>query len=198
MSPIHLEHCPACTCALGHRPPPNRCPDCGFAYDENTRVWTSSESWARLALTYTTIGLTIGVVVSVLYRLSFDRVPNPPLALLLSLGAPLLGLLFRRVIGGRITGRFVALTPPGIVIGTRTQPVLVPWSDFERLNERRGIPRIQQKSTSTLIAIDDIFANAAEVAAFRDELAQAAKRQRAARASSGAPTKSDKSPPARE
>ncbi|MCK4341424.1 MAG: hypothetical protein KAY37_06850 [Phycisphaerae bacterium] len=180
MPQSELERCPVCSGDLGQRPPPNHCPECGFAYDEQTRVWRSGETWARLAVIYALVGLVIGVVVATLYRVSLDRVPNPTLTLLCAVIAPAVGLVFRRGLGGRITGRFVALTPSGIMVGTRSRPLLIPWSDFNRLVERRGITRIQRHGTSILVALDDIFANEEEKVSFRNELTRASKRYRQA------------------
>ena len=174
-----LDHCPACSADLADRPPPNRCPGCGLEYDQDTRVWRSGESWASLSVGYATVGLVIGIGVAAIYRLSMDRVPNPTVALLYAVIAPALGLIARRVLGGRITGRFVALTPRGILVGTRTTPFLVPWSDFDRLAERRGEPKIRRRSTTTPVAVDDIFVDAEECAAFRNAVKSAAERYRA-------------------
>ncbi len=179
MPEVSLEHCPACGRPLGDRPPPNQCPDCGFAYDERTRVWRSNESWARLVVVYATVGLFIGIAIAVLYRLGYEQVPNPTLALVCFLAAPLVGLAFRRVLSGRITGRFVALTPGGIVVGTRATPRTIPWHDFDRLSLRRNTPRIVQRSTGDLMPLEDIFASAAEVAAFRDALRRGARNYQA-------------------
>lgn len=90
--------------------------------------------------------------------------------------APGLGLLLRRGLTGRVTGRFVALTPGGILVGTRARPMLVAWSDFDRLTEQRGVPKLQLRSGPAPLPLDDIFSGAEEVAAFRSELKQAAKR----------------------
>jgi hypothetical protein len=178
MTTDRLERCPNCGGDLATRPPPNRCPDCSFEYDEHTRVWRSDESWGRLATVYATIGLVAGVVLSLLYRLSFASARYPVLPLVLGLIAPALGLFLRRLIGGRITGRFVALTPRGILVGTRRTPPLVPWDAFEQLTEQHGVVKLRCCGSTTLVPLDDIFASPAEVAAFERALHEALRRHR--------------------
>jgi hypothetical protein len=151
-----------------------------FEYDEHTRVWRSGESWGRLACVYTAAGLVAGVIVSALYRLGFENAPYPAFPLVLGLVTPVAGLYLRRLISGRITGRFVALTPRGILVGTRTTPVLVPWGAVERLIEERGVPKLRCHDAPTLVPLDDIFANAAEVDAFGKALQDAVRRYRGA------------------
>ena len=43
-----LEHCPVCNYHLTGLPARHRCPECGFAFDEHTRVWRS-EGFGRFA-----------------------------------------------------------------------------------------------------------------------------------------------------
>lgn len=174
MTPNELERCPVCAADLRDRPPPAACPECGFAYDADTRIWRSSETWARLACIYAAVGVIVGLVTAVLYRVQFGHVPNAAFALLLAAAFPTLGLALRRVVGGRVSGRFVAVAPAGIVLGTRGRPTVVPWGDFERLVERRGVLRIQRASTAELAAVDDIFATPAQAGAFREAVGRAA------------------------
>lgn len=173
MAAASLQQCPVCGRDLADRPPPGRCPGCGFAYDADTRVWRSSESWGRIALVYAIVGLILGLIVTALYRLGVKQVPNPMLAVACAAFAPPLGLAIRRAFSGRITGRFVAVTPGGLLVGRRSRPELFPWNDFERLVERRGELRIQLRSTAVPITLDDIFADRAELEDFRQAVAQA-------------------------
>ncbi len=173
-----LDHCPNCSQDLRTLPPPNRCPDCAFEYDAQTRVWQSRESWGRLACVYTAGGLVAGVVISALYRLSFANAPYPALPLLLGLIAPVAGLALRRLISGRISGRFVALTPRGILVGTHPTPWRVPWDAVDRLIEERGVPKLRCHDAPTLVPLDDIFANPAEVDEFGKALHAALARHR--------------------
>ena len=173
MSAPMLDRCPNCGQDLRARPAPSHCPDCGFEYDAQTRVWLSRESWGRLACLYAVGGLLAGVVISALYRLSFTNAPYPALPLLLGLIAPLVGLALRRLISGRISGRFVALTPRGVLVGTRATPLRVPWDAVERVVEERGVPKLRCHDVPALVPLDDIFASAAEVDEFEKALQDA-------------------------
>lgn len=175
-----LQRCPVCGTDLAQQPVAGQCPDCGFVYDTHTRVWRSTQTWGRVALIYVAAGLILGLGAAALYRTGLEYVPNPMLAVVCAVAFPVLALTVRRVISGRITGRFVALTPRGIVVGTRSRPRVVPWNDFARVVERRGILHIQVHSSAIPIALDDVFENAAEAATFRAELTHAAKHYRAA------------------
>jgi len=172
-----LDRCPACGCDLSARPPPDRCPDCQFEYDEHTRIWQSRESWPHLAGVYCTIGLVAGLVGAVAQSISFPRAPHPAFPLVLAVAAPALGLLYRRLLGGRITGRFVALTPAGIVVGTRSPPHVIPWAEFDRLTQERGVPKLQRRDSTALVPLDDIFDTPGELDSFRLALKEAARRQ---------------------
>ena len=103
-----------------------------------------------------------------------DCPPAAPPALFLGLG-------LRCLISGRITGRFVALTPPGILVGTRRRPTLLPWADFDQLTDQRGVPKLRLHASETLVPLEDIFASAQELADFRSALHAAAQRYRATR-----------------
>ena len=171
------DACPVCSRPLAELPPPNRCPDCGFDYDADTQVWRSSETWRQVMVVYTAYGLIGGMICAALYRFGFEQAPYPALPLLLALVVPAVGLSVRRLISGRITGRFVALTPSGVLVGTRPTPELVPWDDVDRLADQRGVPKLQRRASETMLPLDDIFAGAEDLAAFRNAL-QAALRRR--------------------
>jgi hypothetical protein len=171
-----LHTCPNCGRRLAPRPLPGSCADCGFAYDQHTRVWRSDESWARLAAVYLLVGLLIGLAVAVVERMGLGGTRNPMQTLVFALAGPALGLPLRRVLGGRISGRFVALAPAGVLVGTRNRPRLVPWADVERFSIRRGVPGLLRHSSPVPVPLDDIFATPAEATDFARELAAAARR----------------------
>lgn len=171
-----LDRCPQCSARLADARGPHPCSECGLELDEHVRIWRSGESWARLAAIYALVGLIVGLLVGLVYRFRHEQVPNPALALILAVATPAVGLLVRRVLGGRITGRFVALTPAGILVGTRPRPYLIPWTDFERIVQRGGVPRLQRRTVPLPVPLDDIFASPAEVEEFRKELAAAVRR----------------------
>lgn len=131
-----------------------------------------------LGIRYAIAGLVLGLAISLLYRMNVDEAPYPMLPLALGLIAPAVGLFIRRLISGRVAGRFVALTPIGIVVGTRPRPTIVPWGDFDRVTEQHGILKLQRQNDPALIPLDDIFAGPADAAAFRQTLTAAARQRR--------------------
>jgi len=181
MPEVELQHCPACGSPVRPCTEQTVCTVCQFTYDAYTRVWRSAESWRRVAANYATLGILVGCAAAILYRLQVAHAPNPMLPLILGLAAPVLGLGLRCLISGRITGRFVALTPPGILVGTRRRPTLLPWADFDQLTDQRGVPKLRLHASETLVPLEDIFASAQELADFRSALHAAAQRYRATR-----------------
>jgi hypothetical protein len=173
--PAALTVCPLCGRDLHDRPPPNQCPGCGFRYDAHTRVWRSQRAWTLVAIRYVAIGLVLGLVAAGLYRLSQPASPYPVLPLLTAAAGGGLGLFFRWLVGGRIAGRFVAVGPDGIHVGTRPQAKLIPWSQFERVRDQRGILRIQCHDSGTLTPLDDIFDSPADAQSFVTTVQQAAR-----------------------
>jgi len=181
-----LETCPDCGYDLHGLEPPGRCPRCGFEYDQHTRVWRSSRPWQHPALVYFIIGTAIGLVLAITYRLVRGRVPYPVFPLLFGLVYAAGGLLIRRVLTGRLSGRFVALTPKGILVGTRRRSSLIAWDDVDRVSQPKGVPKIQRHSSGVPVVLEDVFEKPEEVAAFRAEV-KAAKRRYAEGAGNSLP-----------
>jgi len=178
MSRFGPEQCPECGSDLRGSPLPGRCPECGFEYDEHTRVWRSRKPWQRHALVYFVVGTAIGLVLAILYRLVVGHVPYPVFPLLFGLVYAAGGLLIRRVLTGRLSGRFVAVTPKGILVGTRRRSSLIAWDDVDRVSQPKGVPKIQRHSSGVPVALEDVFDKAQDVAAFRAEVKAAKKRYR--------------------
>lgn len=170
--------CPVCAADLRGQAAPNRCDECGFVYDADTRLWRSNESWARLALVYMIYGFTAGLLVALLSHATLKRPAYATLPLLLALLTPALGLGLRRLFSGRISGRFVAVGRAGFVVGTRARPLTIEWDDFERLTEQRGVLKIQRKSNPALVPLDDLFATPQESSEFRDVTRRLARQHR--------------------
>jgi hypothetical protein len=164
------DRCPDCGVALDELPPPNRCPDCGFEYDEHTRVWRSGKSWQHYAVGHGLIGLVLALVLAVSYRLVRGEVPHPAFPLLFALAYAGVGLLIRRVLMGRLSGRFVAITPRGVLVGTRRRSALIGWEDVERLSHSKGVPKLRRRSSGVAVPLEDIFNRPEDLATFRMEL----------------------------
>lgn len=170
------ECCPACGADLRTVTPPGRCPDCGLEFDQHTHIWRSHRTWHHYAVFYGLIGLGAGLFVAIAYRLGHGEVPNPLLPVLTAVGVAAVGLIMQRVLNGRLSGRFVALTPAGILVGTRPRSLMIPWEDVRRLSTRHHIPRIERHGTSFAEPLEDVFDNAAELAEFAQALKEARKR----------------------
>lgn len=169
--------CPLCQHDLPTSPV-GQCPNCIFAYDPHTCVWRHDLPWVRHGMGYTAVGLLAGVGLVLLYHAELKRSAYAMLPLILAVGVPLLGLLFQRVIGGRLTGRLAAVTPTGLLLRTRAEPTLIPWHDFDRLTTQRGVLKVQRFSNPALLPLDDIFTSGAEVAAFEAAVKDAVRRAR--------------------
>ncbi|MFH1748643.1 MAG: hypothetical protein ABIG44_16535 [Planctomycetota bacterium] len=170
--------CPECGNDLNANPTAGTCSDCGFPFDEQTRIWKSARTWHHHAIFYGILGLFTGVLVALAYRLAQGEVPNALLPVALALGVATLGLLMQRALSGRLSSRYVALTPAGIQVGVRAHPLLIPWEDVRRLSTRKQVPQIKRHSTSFAVALEDIFDNPAELDAFATALQQARQQYR--------------------
>ena len=181
-----LEQCPDCQADLSALTPPGCCPNCGFEFDRHTRAWRSRRSWQHYAVAYGLLGLGVGLLVTVSYRLRFGEVPNALLPVATGLSVAVLGLLMHRVLSGRMSGRFVALTPRGILVGTRRRGLLVPWDDVRRVSARGHVPKIKRRSRSNSVPLEDVFDGPAELAAFQEAVKEARRRHTQASESSAA------------
>ena len=172
------ESCPDCGDDLIALSIPGRCPACGFEYDANTRIWSSSRSWQHSAVFSGLLGLGAGLLVTLGYRLEFGEVPNALLPIVTGIVVAVLGLLVQRVLSGRMSGRFVALVPGGILIGTRRPSRLIPWDDVGRVRISGRVPKIECLSSGVAVSLEDIFESAAEMTAFRNAVRAALKGKR--------------------
>jgi hypothetical protein len=158
-------------------PAAGQCPICELPIEPDMQVWQSNRTWHHLAVRYGLIGLGTGLVVTLLYRLQFGVVPNPLLPVVAGLAVAAAALLFHRIVAGRLTGRFVALSSAGITVGTRDPRRTIPWSDVLRVRIRHEVPRIELRSEGAALPIEDVFNTPAEAAAFRKAVTEATRRR---------------------
>jgi len=118
----------------------------------------------------------IGLALALVYRFIRGEVPQPVFPLLFAVLYAVGGMVIRRTLSGRLSGRFVAVTPRGVVVGTRRPSRLILWKDVERASERKGVPRIDVRGSGVPIALEDVFDGPEDVAAFREEVKQARRR----------------------
>ncbi len=154
--------CPLCGTTLVPSTTPTACVGCGFPYDAQTRIWRSSDTPARLGARYAVVGGLAGLAVAMAYPapVRADRYASVPL--LGALVAIALGLAIRRLAGGRISGRFVAMTPSGLIFVTRGRPTRVPWENLDGLERRRGVVRVRVRGKSATVPLADVFSNQLE------------------------------------
>jgi hypothetical protein len=146
--------------------------------DAYTRVWQSHGSAQRRAVLYGLTGLAVGLLVTLGYRTSCGEAPNALLPVVAGLAVIALGLLMDRLLSGRLSGRFVAVTGRGIVVGVRRQRRLISWEEAGQVKLRGRVPKIEQLGTATLLALEDVFEDATEIAAFRQAVETGRRRYR--------------------
>ncbi len=172
-----LQSCPECGEAFTRPGASGRCPGCGFEFDEHTRIWRHERSWPRRVVNYGLLGLAVGAVAVVGYRLELGEVPNAVLPIVLAMIIATLGTLMDRLLVGRLSNRFVAITPRGLLIGTRRNATLLPWGAVARLRTQPGrVPRVELGGDEPAVALEDVFDSAAEFEAFRQAFNAARRR----------------------
>ena len=180
-----LDTCPSCQADLKGVGPEGRCARCGFEYDEHTRVWRARRTWHHHVVAYGLIGLIAGLGLALAERLTGADVENDLLPVVTGLVVAAGGLLLHRALTGRLSDRFVALTPRGILVGTRPTAQLIPWKDVRLVTLRGRNPRVERHSTGTPAVLEDVFDTPEEIAAFRQ--ATTASRERYTQAEADAP-----------
>lgn len=171
-----FHQCPVCLTPRESPALPGQCAACGFALDAHSAVWRTRTRTTDVAVRYALAGVIVGILMALVYPTGTQRAAYAITPLVLGLAAAAGGLTLRRLFSGHIQDRFVALTPAGIVVGTRTPPLLIPWERFDRIVVRRGFLRIEQVGDQPLHTLDDIFASAAEAEVFRQAVTAAVRR----------------------
>lgn len=173
-----FERCPQCGRPLHDRRPPNTCPDCGFTYDADTRVWRVHESWMRPMFIQAVLGFALGLGIALIHPAGDRRAAFAIWPLALAIASASLGLLVQRILSGKLSDRFVAITPAGLVVGLRPRPTTIAWDDFDRLTVQRGVLKVQRRSNPALLPLEDVFDGPQDVADFRSAVDAARKRHR--------------------
>ena len=104
-----LDQCPVCRYSLRGLPAAHRCPECGFEYDEHTRVWTLSRFGALRSF-----GSVVFIVcgVNLIGQLQMMRFRFP---LRVSLQMTIAVLVFVILCVTWRSRPFIAVTPKGIL-----------------------------------------------------------------------------------
>lgn len=161
------ERCPRCGAPLRPPPPAQPCAACGLPLDDASRIWRSQRSWHHYAVAYGLLGLGAGLAAALLRRLAVGEIENALLPILTGLAVAVVGLTLHRILTGRLTGRFVAITPAGLIVGTRRENQLLPWGEIRRVRIQGRVPSIELKADPLPVVLEDVFHSAAELAEFR-------------------------------
>lgn len=134
--PVALDRCPSCRYSLEGLPAAHRCPECGFLYDEQTRVWYAKSFWKFggiiLVLAATQAPQSLGRI--------FEKSPQQ-FAFWLNVGLVFMwvGFLIALIIRYR-AHPFVAVGPSGVTYKTnQSLPVTVPWDEVVAVD--LGLPK---------------------------------------------------------
>lgn len=166
-----LSKCLACDYDLRGLPPSHRCPECGLAYDQDTRVWRPETSLSIIS------GIvTLGVVLPFLVTIASSNSLHAGLIRLAALCWFVLvvasGLWIRHVHRSRYV---VATMPEGLLvrIGDHT---LIPWHDLAlaALDDTRV--RIQRISSNETIDLTSFFKHKLQARSFVDSVTNARER----------------------
>ena len=164
--------CPACGYSLRGLPDSYRCPECGFEYDERTRVWRPETPWKGLAATATvTIGLTGIMLLRTLRAWMSGGSPEAWDAVsLLVLGGSSVYCVQRLYSRSR-RGRCVAVGRTGVFVRTLDEEGLILWEEIvgvERVSrwvqeERKEfIATLVRRGSLRGVEVDKIFSSEAE------------------------------------
>ncbi|MCG3132120.1 MAG: hypothetical protein FLDDKLPJ_02937 [Phycisphaerae bacterium] len=118
-----LSACPFCDYDLHGLPPRHRCPECGFEYDEHTRVWRARRQWtdylAPVLVSWIVAQVATGILVDAL--VGGDAYPLVLKGLaFVAFGLAAWSAVMRLIRTKRATS-FVALTDQGVVYRTAKQ-----------------------------------------------------------------------------
>ncbi len=174
-----LERCPSCDYDLSGAPPEHRCPECGLAYDEHSRVWRPRRPFWFIRGT-----IVFGIVGPIVV---FHARGDPLSASLLS-GLDLSGLewtlfaaWFLLVLAVLLWMRsvyrhryLVATLPDGLLVRS-FRCKLIPWSDITSVQVTLPEVRIF-RARGRCVGLPQLFKDLVEKEAFATEVSAARNR----------------------
>jgi hypothetical protein len=162
------ERCLACDYDLRGLPSRHRCPECGLAYDDRTRVWRPGASLSIIPGI-----LAFGVVLPFVLIKVTSSTPHATWGRIVSLlwfVAVLLAGLWIRFIHRR---RYVVATMPDGLLVRVGKVCLIPWNDLAVGNLTNSEIRIKQISSNSTIDLTSFFSNTLQTRSFVDHVTAA-------------------------
>lgn len=153
------------------------CPDCGFEYDEHTRIWQPRNP-GRLYLLLLNILICLPIVFHFLQVLLLSG-QRPSNVLTIAAVIAVVGLVWavpRLRLVLTEDRRFAAVTPRGLQARAGRGECLVGWSDFDSVRVRLGVPHVHRRGEARPIPLDWVFDSDDEVADFVQQVGQAVNR----------------------
>ena len=156
---------------------PGCCPECGFEYDEQTRIWQPRRPWRIYILFANTLLFSPWLFRLLQVTLLHGAWPSRSVILgaAMSLGSLLWALPRIRVVLSE-GHRYAAITPRGIEARTPKNRYLVPWHDLVDVSVLVGIPRIRRHSRRDVCTLDWVFDSDQEVRDFLEQIEEGRRR----------------------
>jgi hypothetical protein len=153
---------------------PGACPECGFEYDEHTRIWRPRRPWRIYLLFINTLIFLPWLFRFLAVVILLRQWPSTPVVLGALASAITLWWALPRLRVLLSEGhRFAAVTPRGIRARTPRDAYSIPWDDLEEVKILLGVPRLTRRSTSTVCELDWIFDTDQEVREFLAKIDEA-------------------------
>jgi hypothetical protein len=174
------EKCPECGQAPLMPDVFQRCPECGFEFDEYTRIWRPSRPWRIYLVFANTLLFSPWLFRFLAEVLLWQHWPTKSVVLgaVISAGSLAWALPRLRVLLSE-GHRYAAVSPRGVQARTPRSAYSIPWDDLAEVTVLLGVPRLKRRSTREVCELDWIFDTDQEVSDFLANIDQAQQRYQA-------------------
>ena len=165
-----------CDYPLHGLPSAHQCPECGLPYDPLQALWRQSNPW-RVYLVAVIAAIAVSLYGGNIVLL-FQQAIGTTWAFLLYASVVLCVLVFvlMHIRRAMRRGRFAAITPEGIVIGTlglRMRRVMIRWNELSMISAVDFVPWIKRLRKDRNLSLIGIFENRNEIKEFKAAVAEA-------------------------